>query len=369
MSVSHDLPWTATREQYEREATALFEALQARENAALWNFKWMHPHYRGKTVTDVEPLKLDLDDARLVVAHEYFLQTWHDLMKFADEMAQYGPAAKFEKAVEAVIAGDIVTLRAMIRDDPELVHARSARMHRATLLHYIGANGVEGVRQKTPPNAVDIARFLLDAGADPNALAIMYDHLCTTMSMLVSSAHPANAGVQADLAELLVDHGAKHKGDGSEWQSDVMTALAFGYTKTAKRLAEHGSPVDSLAIAAGLGRADEATRLLPTADERSRHVALALAAQHGHADVVKVLLDAGEDPNRFNPDGFHAHSTPLHQAIAAGRDNVVRLLLDRGARTDIKDTVYGGTALGWALYCEQPAIADELRSRGAAASN
>jgi ankyrin repeat protein len=369
MPINHDLPYTATLDDYEREAKALFDALQARENAALWNFKWMHPHYRGKTVTDVEPDKLDLEDARLVVAHEYFLQTWHDLMKFADEMARDGSAAKFERAVEAVIAGDIETLKAMLRDDPKLVHARSMRMHRATLLHYIGANGVEGVRQKTPPNAVDVARLLLDAGADPNALAIMYDHLCTTMSMLVSSVHPANAGIQADLAELLVDHGAKHKGDGSEWQSDLMTALAFGYTKTAQRLANHGAPADSLPTAAGLGRVEEVVRLLPTADDRGRHVALALAAQHGHADVVKVLLDAGEDPNRLNPDGFHAHSTPLHQAIAAGRENVVRLLLDRGARTDIKDTVYGGTALGWAVYCEQPTIADELRSRGAVASD
>jgi len=367
--VSHNLPWTATRDDYEREAKALFDALQARENAALWNFKWMHPHYRGKTVTDVEPDKLDLDDARLVVAHEYFLQTWHNLMKFADEMAHDGQAAKFERAVEAVVGGDIETLKAMIRDDPKLVHARSLRFHRATLLHYIAANGVEGVRQKTPVNAVDVARLLLDAGADPDALAIMYDHLCTTMSMLVSSAHPAGAGLQADLAELLLDYGAKRKGDGSEWQSDIMTALAFGYTKTAERLARRGTPTDSLPSAAGLGRVEEVVRLLPTADERSRHVALALAAQHGHADVVMILLDAGEDPNRLNPEGFHAHSTPLHQAIAAGRENVVKLLLDRGARTDIKDTVYGGTALGWAVYCEQPAIAEELRNRGAPQSS
>lgn len=367
--MNHDLSWTATRDDYEREAVALYEALQARENAALWNFKWMHPHFRGKTVTDVDPVRLDLDDARLVVAHEYFLQTWFDLMKFADQMSHDGPAAKFEKAADMVVAGDIDTLKAMIEDDPKLVHARSPRSHRATLLHYIAANGVEGFRQKTPPNAVDVARVLLDAGADPDALAMMYDNLCTTMSMLVSSAHPAGAGVQAELAELLLDYGARHKGPGTEWQSDVMTALAFGYSKTAERLASRGAPADSLPAAAGLGRIDDVLRLLPTADERRRHVALALAAQHGHAEVVKILLDAGEDPNRFNPDGFHAHSTPLHQAISAGRENVVKLLLDRGARTDIRDKVYGGTALGWAVYCEQPAIADELRSRGASASD
>jgi len=366
MPVKHDLPYTATLEDYEGEAKALFDALQARENAALWNFKWMHPHYRGKTVQDVKPETLDLDDARLVVAQEYAFHTWYDLGGFATEVEREGPAKTFEIAVEAVISGDAAKLRSMVRDDPSLVHARSARRHHATLLHYIAANGVEGVRQRTPANAVEVATLLLEAGADPDALAVMYDNLCTTMSMLVSSAHPAKAGLQAELAETLLDYGAANTGPGSAWQSNLMTALAFGYVGTAERLAKRGAPVDDLPAAAGLGRVEEAVRLLPTADRRSRHVALALASQHGHADVVGVLLDAGEDPNRYNPDGFHSHSTPLHQAIASDRPAVVRLLLDRGARTDIKDTVYQGTALDWAIYCERPAIADELRKRAGA---
>jgi hypothetical protein len=36
-------------------------------------------------------------------------------------------------------------------------------------LHYIGANGVEGERQKTPANAVEVARILLDAGAEESS--------------------------------------------------------------------------------------------------------------------------------------------------------------------------------------------------------
>lgn len=368
MSANHNLPWNASLDDYEREAKQLYEALQAHENAALWNFKWMHPHFRGKTVTDVKPETLDLDDARLVVAHEYGFPTWFNLSKFAEEVAGDGPAAKFERAVEVVVSGDVVTLKKMIRDDRNLVRARSSRFHRATLLHYIAANGVEGIRQKTPSNALQVARLLLDAGADPDALAMMYDNLCTTMSMLVSSAHPANAGLQADLAELLLDYGAQHRGPGSEWQSDIMTALAFGYASTAERLARRGAPADSLPTAAGLGRVEETSRLLLTADERSRHIALALAAQHGHAEVVKLLLDAGEDPNRYCPDGFHSHATPLHNAISSDRENVVKLLLDRGARTDIKDTIFDGTALDWAIYCKRTVIADELRSRGALAT-
>ena len=270
--------------------------------------------------------------------------------------------AQFEAAVEAVISGDVETLRSMLRENPELVKARSARNHHATLLHYIAANGVEDVRQKTPPNAIEVAKLLLDAGAEPDALADMYDAKCTTMSMLVSSSPPADANLQAPLAELLLDYGAKLEGPGTNWQSSVLTALAFGFLETAQMLARRGASLNIEALA-GLGRVDETAKLLPEADASSRQIALALAAQHGQTAVVKLLLDAGEDPNRYNPKGYHAHSTPLHQAVAANHIDVVRLLVERSARLDIEDTLYSGTPLDWAVYCKRPEISDYLREK------
>jgi ankyrin repeat protein len=193
----------------------------------------------------------------------------------------------------------------------------------------------------------------------------MYDAKCTTMSMLVSSSPPDEAGLQGLLAETLLDYGAALEGPGSNWQSALMTALAFGYPRTAETLARRGAPIDNLAAAAGLGRLDDARRLLPAADSRSKQIALAVAAQHGHAEVVRLLLETGEDPNRYNPDGFHSHSTPLHQAIASDHLNVVRLLVESGASLDIKDTIYNGTPLGWANYLSRTAIADYLGAQGA----
>jgi ankyrin repeat protein len=271
---------------------------------------------------------------------------------------------RFEAAVEAVIAGDLDALRPLLREHPELVHARSARPHRATLLHYIAANGVEEERQKTPPNAVEIARTLFEAGAEADALADMYEGQYATLSMLVSSCHPAKAGLQIALAETLLDSGASIEGtsDGA-WRSPLMNALAFGYGETAEALTRRGARVDSLPAAAGLGRLADVTRMLPAADAESRHRALALAAQHGHVEIVRLLLDAGEDPSRYNPKGNHAHSTPLHQAVLAGHDAVVRLLVERGARLDIKDTSHGGTPLGWAIYAGHKEIEEYLRSR------
>jgi ankyrin repeat protein len=76
-----------------------------------------------------------------------------------------------------------------------------------------------------------------------------------------------------------------------------------------------------------------------------------------------LLLDAGEDPNRYNPDGNHSHSTPLHQAALAGHEAVVRLLVERGARLDIKDRIYDSTPLGWAIHGKQHEIERYLRAR------
>jgi len=363
--MSTPLSYRATLAEYQQQAQELFDALQTGDEAAAWRFKWQHPRFRGKSVKEVKPATLELPDAQVVLAHDYGFETWADVAQFADAVQRDGPVARFEAAVEAVVSGDLPALRSILAEHPDLISARSTRRHHATLVHYIAANGVEDERQKTPANAVEVARLLLDAGAEPDALADMYDHKCTTMSMLVSSCHPDKAGLQIALAELLLDYGAALDGPGSAWQSAVMTALQFGYLRTAEALARRGGPVDHLAVSAGLGRLEDTVRLLPTADSRSKHAALALAAQHGHADVVRVLLDAGEDPNRFNPDGFHAHSTPLHQAVWSDHAEVVRLLVERGARLDIQDTVYQGTPLGWAIYGGRTAIADYLRQHGA----
>src|SRR5439155_10013796 len=246
---------------------------------------WMRPRFRGKPVAAVRAAALNLADAQVVIAQEHGFQDWEELVAFTGAVSKDGAVSRFERAVEAVIAGDIASLRAMLREHPELVRTRSTRRHHATLLHYIAANGVEGGRQKTPANALEVARTLLEAGAEVDALADMYDQRCTTMSMLVSSEHPAKAGLQAALAELLLDHGAALEGPGSKWQSALMTALAFGYLSTAETLARRGAPLNSIAEVAALGRVEDTARLLPAADGPSRQVALAMAAQHGHTEV------------------------------------------------------------------------------------
>jgi ankyrin repeat protein len=351
-------------EDYRQRAAALLAALQAGEDDAAWRFKWEHPSFRDRSVGDVRAATLDAGDAQLVVARESAFDTWADLVAFARAVVEDPQVIEFETAVEAVVAGDVATLQSMLQRNPSLAHMRSTRRHHATLLHYVAANGVEGIRQKTPANAIDVARTLLDAGADADALADRYDAKCTTMSMLVSCSHVAEAGVQAELAELLLDRGAALEGPGTNWQSAVLTALTFGYLRTAPVLARRGgSP--SLETAAGLGDAVAVARLLPSADAASRHAALALAAQHGHSAILRLLAAAGEDPNRYNPKNHHAHATPLHQAVWGGHLDAVRVLVELGARLDLRDTIYSATPLEWAVYGGRTEIERYLREREA----
>jgi ankyrin repeat protein len=357
------LPFTAPIGAYLDQARSLLADLQAGDEAAAWRFKWEHPDFREQQVGAVRAAPLGLEDAKLVTARSYAFQGWSELTAFAEVAAREGGIVRFETAVDAMVAGDRDVLEALLREDPALVGARSARRHQATLLHYIAANGVEGWRQRTPPNAVEIARLLLDAGADPNALADMYDTRCTTLSMLVSSTPPADAGLQVALAELLMDRGAALAAPGSKWNAAVLTALTFGFLDTARALAARAGRVDDIAVAAGLGLLGETARLLPAADPERLHVALELACMHGHVRIAQLLLDAGVDPSRYNPAGFHAHSTPLHQAVWANHEPIVRLLVESGARLEMRDLVYDATPLDWAVYGERTEIADYLRGR------
>jgi ankyrin repeat protein len=344
------LPYSASIEEYDEQAVMLLDALHAGDDEAAWKFKWEHPAFRGAHVSAVRDATLGIDDARLVVAAVCGFNSWDDLSLFARTAQADGEVSRFENAVEAVVSGDLETLRSKLAEYPDLVQSRSSRRHRATLLHYIAANGVEGHRQRTPANAVEVAKALLDAGAEVDALADMYEEKCTTMSMLVSSTPPNDAGLQIPLAMTLLDYGAAIEGRGSKWQSPVSTALVFGFVDTARAIAERGAPVDDVIVAAGLGLSDETEAFIARSSKEDLQKALALAAQHGHEDVVRVLLDAGVDPDRYNPDGFHSHSTPLHQAALRGYEWVVRLLIERGARLDLADTIYDSTPAGWARH-------------------
>jgi ankyrin repeat protein len=187
-----------------------------------------------------------------------------------------------------------------------------------------------------------------------------------TMCLLVSSDPPARAGLQVPLIELLVELGASVRPIADATGGHPLrAALVFNQPDAAAALVGLGAPIDELSLAAGLGRLEQARALLPAASSEDRHRALALAAQQGEADIIRLLLDAGEDPSRYNPKDVHSHATPLHHAALNGHETVVYLLVERGASMDLRDRIYDSTPEGWANHGGHVDLAAWLNARAA----
>ena len=296
-----------------------------------------------------EPCRLT--STQFFVAREHGFESWPRFAAHVESLTHAASAvSNFETAADAVVNGDIGTLRQLLREDPELVRARSTRDHRSTLLHYVSANGVEDFRQKTPPNILAITQLLLDAGADVNAESSAYGGRSTTLGLAATSWHPEHAGVQIELIELLVGRGARV--DGPDSGSGVNACLHNGRGEAAAHLASLGARLD-LEGAAGVGRLDavasffdEQGRLRPPLTADQLKSGFAMACQFGRIDVVRFLLERGVRADERLESG----ETGLHWASYGGHSETVGLLLDRGASVDVVERTYGGTPLGWALY-------------------
>ena len=233
-------------------------------------------------------------------------------------------AAAFERAADAVVDGDLRSLRALLRERPELSTARSSRPHRCTLLHYLAANGVEGERQRTPANAVAVIDLLLAAGSDPNASCYTYRGGPgeTVAGLLVGSAPPKQARLTLPMLTALARGGAR--------LDAVYTLLVRLYA---------GDRGDLAAEVAGRALVESVTL--------------------GEPRLVDALLNAGVDIDSRRDDG----ATALHLAAFDGDAALVKELLARGADLSLRDNVFHGTPAGWAHAGGHTALGNRLAER------
>ena len=196
-----------------------------------------HMHRRWLTrQRDDRRTRCLLADAQLFVAREHGFASWPKFAGHVEQLRQHdSPVANYEATADAVVSGDITTVSRLLRTHPDLVRARSTREHRSTLLHYVSANGVEDYRQKTPSNIVEIARLLLDAGADVNAASEAYGGGSTTLGLVATSIHPEQAGVQGALMELLLQRGASLEQPGAAGNGHGIVKDALGRAREARR--------------------------------------------------------------------------------------------------------------------------------------
>ncbi len=316
------LPPRPDLEQYRKRAKDLVKACKSDDKNALddWAEKWLGSlaqlqepsigSWIGRRIDDVAGFaqkqmadKCTLADAQFVIARSHGFQSWPRFAKHLEASARKSSAtSRFEAAADAIVTGDVATLERMLREDPELSRARSTREHGATLLHYVSANGVEGYRQKTPQNIVEITEILLKGGAEVDATADVYGGGCTALGLAATSVHPEAAGVQEALLQTLLDHGANinQSSSAGRGQSIVVSCLAEGFR---------------------------------------------YACGYGRKNVVEFLLDKGADLAAHGGDG----QTPLHWAVAGGQLEVVKLLLQHNPPLDAVN-MYGGKVLGQTLW-------------------
>ena len=285
--------------------------------------------------------------------------------------------AKFHPAIKAIRSGDLEKFKALIEEDPTLATSRSSRSH-PTLLQCVALDG------KDKPNNVEMARVLIDAGAEVN-------------EPLGGAASIDNRAV----AELLLDRGAAIDGTGG-W-SPLEEALYWNSREVIALLLERGAKVQNLRMAAGLGRTDliesyfnadgslkpEAGKInWPWGDleaiERSNHHAkgkeslservnswsqdrqgivnnaFVYGCMHGHIDAAKLLLEKGAEIDAV-PGGFDYAGTGLHYAALNGHRPMVEFLLANGADPNVKDTKVASTPAGWAEHGGHPELLELLQ--------
>ncbi len=355
------LPSNPSLDHLKYQAKDLRRGHAAHDLEVAQRIREFHPHFKVASDAEIFSAKFSLVDAQLAIAREHGFPSWTRLKAHVEKPTLSGQLnlphheriedALFRRAVNLLNAGDTAGLRAHLKQHQNLARQRvvfegANYFRNPTLLEFVAENPIR--HGTLPGNIIAITKVILDAGAEQTALN-------ETLGLVCSGRVPRECRVQLPLIDLLYDHGA-------DPNSAIQTALVHGEFEAVNALIRRGVRID-LPVAAALGRTADVPRLLPGADHEDRHCALALASQFGHIEIVQALLDEGEDPDRYNPAGFHSHSTPMHQAALAGHDQLVRLLVERGARVDLKDILWQGTPADWAEHAGNTELEAYLRAQ------
>lgn len=264
----------------------------------------------------------------------------------------------FRAAVDAIHAGDAAELDRLLAARPSLLHERNAGPEayrtasrpdyfRDPKLFWFIANNPT-LMETMPATIAEVAEVMIRHGVEQAdldyALGLLMsgaragEHKIPLMRVLL------RAGAVADRSAILAT--------AAHWQHDALAELVN----------LHRYPYDAL-LAATFGDTAALAKLLPQTSSEDVQLAFGLAVINRHTGAAKLALDAGADVNCFLP--VHSHSTALHQAALHDDPALIEMLLAHGARTDVRDTLWDGTPLGWAMFSNRTAAIEALERVGA----
>ena len=193
---------------------------------------------------------------------------------------------------------------------------------------------------------ISLVKLLLDRGSCPNAQMQFCRINCDASSSIMtdkSALHYAVEHLEIDIVKILLKHGAET--DTVDCYSD--TPLHYAVVCYRRWEDSHRSERHYAAGTSGRQRCqtrEEILQLLLSSAYTSSSIlnavnenglsALYIAAQHGCNNSVKMLLNAGANPNILGNDRF---GIPLHIAVCNDDFDVVRTLVTTGSNLNLRN--------------------------------
>lgn len=274
-----------------------------------------------------------LADAQLTLAREHGYRSWPDLVAAVEASA--------EAFVVAATSGRRERAERLLAARPEIERDRWARL-------VLGrgwdgeANEVGGPCAWAPLHyvchscfaSVELARELLERGADPNAF---YANDYGPMSVLYGAAGVVQ---EPQLTRVLLEAGADPNGE-PHFGDALYHSVEAESTECLRLLLEHGAePNGSNALAHALDYPHlEHVRLLLEAGAEPGGGILVHAVRRGRgAEYLRLLVEHGADPDRRGGEWStpaERYKTAYQNAVLRGRDDLAAALAELGASTEL----------------------------------
>ena len=226
---------------------------------------------------------------------------------------------------------------------------------------------------------IDMARVLLAHGADPNASVFTAG---SAAAAAYNGGSPRIHPPDQAMIDLMVEHGGWIDIGTAGYLGNAPLALRMLHGEIDPHLEPGASPDQAIEALLWGGASGRSAEIVALALERidwprddPRWFWLLWRPLPGHRDLTETeqadsratfqLLLERCDPNLRAPG---SGQTMLHEVIARDHGvgvSLATLLLEAGARTDIRDEYLKSTPLGWACRWGRAALVDLLLARGA----